>query len=420
MQFFATGEKMRLMNSTGNLLIGTTTDSGYKLDVNGTARVQGNAQISSIYLGTSNNVRLGDLSGVMDLNGYSGFSLKTWAAGWGSGNAALTVSSTGYIGIGQATPSASLHISGASSAALLKIDSPAVNNILYVSGSGRVGIGTNNPQGAIHIAVSSSTPALVLSDVGSPDTIPTLQFRRGPLSAYSLQIDYPSNNKARFQIGDAVTGYEFTGGPIGLTGGRSIEFGGITGQTATAVLGSVHTDNNNGQLLFSTRGSGTLSERMRIFSTGNVLIGTTTDSGYKLDVNGIAIIRGLLEIQNNNGLRLRATGGGASTSFRSSGNSAEIRTNDASVACMFFNQNGVVGFSQPVAFGNTVVSSPSALVQIDSTTKGFLPPRMTGAQAEAISSPAEGLMVYATDGTGVTITSKGWWGYDGATWVKFN
>jgi hypothetical protein len=45
---------------------------------------------------------------------------------------------------------------------------------------------------------------------------------------------------------------------------------------------------------------------------------------------------------------------------------------------------------------------------------------MTGAQAELISSPAEGLMVYATNGTGVTITSKGWWGYDGATWVKFN
>ena len=47
-------------------------------------------------------------------------------------------------------------------------------------------------------------------------------------------------------------------------------------------------------------------------------------------------------------------------------------------------------------------------------------PRMTGAQAEAISSPAEGLMVYSTDGSGTTITSKGWWGYDGATWVKLN
>jgi hypothetical protein len=64
---------------------------------------------------------------------------------------------------------------------------------------------------------------------------------------------------------------------------------------------------------------------------------------------------------------------------------------------MFFNQNGVVGFSQPVAFGNTVVSSASALVQIDSTTQGFLPPRQTQAQRTAIASPAVGLIVYQTD-----------------------
>jgi len=68
----------------------------------------------------------------------------------------------------------------------------------------------------------------------------------------------------------------------------------------------------------------------------------------------------------------------------------------------------------------TTSPSTSAKVQINSTTQGFLPPRMTGAQAEAIATPAEGLMVYATDGSGVTITTKGWWGYDGATWVKLN
>jgi hypothetical protein len=62
----------------------------------------------------------------------------------------------------------------------------------------------------------------------------------------------------------------------------------------------------------------------------------------------------------------------------------------------------------------------SAALDITSTTQGFLPPRMTGAQAEAIASPAEGLMVYSTDGSGTTITSKGWWGYDGTTWVKLN
>ena len=45
---------------------------------------------------------------------------------------------------------------------------------------------------------------------------------------------------------------------------------------------------------------------------------------------------------------------------------------------------------------------------------------MTATQAEAISSPAEGLMIYSTNGAGATITSKGWWGYDGSAWVKLN
>jgi hypothetical protein len=67
-----------------------------------------------------------------------------------------------------------------------------------------------------------------------------------------------------------------------------------------------------------------------------------------------------------------------------------------------------------------VTPAASAVVDITSTTQGFLPPRMTGAQAELIGSPAEGLMVYSTDGSGTTITSKGWWGYNGTTWVKLN
>ena len=62
----------------------------------------------------------------------------------------------------------------------------------------------------------------------------------------------------------------------------------------------------------------------------------------------------------------------------------------------------------------------SAILTLSSTNKGFLPPRMTGSQAEAIASPAEGLIIYSTDGSGSTITSKGWWGYDGAAWKRLD
>jgi hypothetical protein len=45
---------------------------------------------------------------------------------------------------------------------------------------------------------------------------------------------------------------------------------------------------------------------------------------------------------------------------------------------------------------------------------------MTGAQAELIGTPAAGLLVYANNGNGTTITSTGWWGYNGSGWVKLN
>jgi hypothetical protein len=49
------------------------------------------------------------------------------------------------------------------------------------------------------------------------------------------------------------------------------------------------------------------------------------------------------------------------------------------------------------AYINTTSVQASAILQADSTTKGFLPPRMTTAQRVAISSPANGLIVFDTD-----------------------
>lgn len=43
---------------------------------------------------------------------------------------------------------------------------------------------------------------------------------------------------------------------------------------------------------------------------------------------------------------------------------------------------------------NNITPAATAVVDITSTTKGFLPPRMTTAQRTGISAPAEGLMVY--------------------------
>lgn len=61
------------------------------------------------------------------------------------------------------------------------------------------------------------------------------------------------------------------------------------------------------------------------------------------------------------------------------------------------------------AYFNTTSVQASAVLQADSTTQGFLPPRMTTAQKLAIATPAAGLMVYDTD------LNKSFT-YDGTTW----
>jgi len=52
--------------------------------------------------------------------------------------------------------------------------------------------------------------------------------------------------------------------------------------------------------------------------------------------------------------------------------------------------------------------SASAILQTNSTTKGFLPPRMTTAQKNAITSPATGLVVFDTDLAKLCVFSVTW------------
>jgi hypothetical protein len=59
-----------------------------------------------------------------------------------------------------------------------------------------------------------------------------------------------------------------------------------------------------------------------------------------------------------------------------------------------------------------VTGQASAVLDVKSTSKGFLAPRMTTAQRSAIASPAEGLLVYQTDG------SKGFYYYTNSAWTS--
>src|SRR5687767_11387166 len=60
----------------------------------------------------------------------------------------------------------------------------------------------------------------------------------------------------------------------------------------------------------------------------------------------------------------------------------------------------------------TATPDASAQLDITSTTKGLLIPRMTAAERTTIATPATGLMVYQIDAT------PGFYYYNGSTWAQ--
>src|SRR6187455_2845658 len=90
------------------------------------------------------------------------------------------------------------------------------------------------------------------------------------------------------------------------------------------------------------------------------------------------------------------------------------------VAAMFI--VAIVTFSQNLQAQNTFPSTgaagigttipdASSLLEIKSTKKGLLIPRMTKTQRDAIASPATGLLIYQTNST------PGFYYYNGAAWA---
>jgi len=100
-----------------------------------------------------------------------------------------------------------------------------------------------------------------------------------------------------------------------------------------------------------------------------------------------------------------------SSLYSANGTLAGARTvNMNSLALGFTNAAAGIGIG-------TATATASAILDLTSTTEGFLKPRMTGAQVEAIGSPATGLEVYATNAGSGDVTIAGWWVYNGSNWI---
>jgi hypothetical protein len=73
----------------------------------------------------------------------------------------------------------------------------------------------------------------------------------------------------------------------------------------------------------------------------------------------------------------------------------------------------LAGFSQVGINNDNSAPDPSAMLDVKSTSRGLLIPRMTTYQMNAIAAPIDGLLVY-------NVSVKALYWYNGTTWKKFN
>jgi hypothetical protein len=125
----------------------------------------------------------------------------------------------------------------------------------------------------IENALGTNNPFTLGNHVGSTYTANIFLYGNGA-ATFSSSVNIGTAGSEKLNIFGA--GSQFIN--VKNTTTNADMFVGMSSALSAAFIGTGGTD----PIVFSTAGS----EKVRITSGGNVLIGTTTDSGYKLDVNG--------------------------------------------------------------------------------------------------------------------------------------
>jgi hypothetical protein len=341
------------------------------------------------------------------------------------------------------------------------------NNLFWDAANNRLGIGTATPTDKLHVAgtakftdnvsiVKTSNPYLVIDNTGTGGksftfvsaSDGTFQLQNTGVSipltiSYTGESTFSSSVTANQLIINNVNtpGAKFYRNvDVGTFGeaGQGIEFGAKTGSTyvsSAAIYGGLEVSGTSGNLSFRTLNSGTLTERARFTAAGRLLLGTTSESTYIFDAVGTARVSSTFTIGNNsdNAAVLVFSSPSSKVSWWGSQGAANQFVNNSSIGDLFIRPNapsstqyfwktlgnlGEAGYRYQFTTGQaiykdngtTFTTYASAIFSLDSISRGFLPPRMTTTQRDAIASPATGLQVYDTTLGSLNV-------YNGTAWV---
>jgi hypothetical protein len=337
---------IKLDNGTSNAFLFESGTTGFYTTLKAAAGL-GADIIVTLPSATGTLALTSDLSGYLPLTGGT-------LTGALSGTSA-TFSST--VGIGTATsPAAELQVGKASDVVI------AMSNSSSVTTGNRGGIAWYNSNTS---TVANIRAVAVTDNVGTE-----LQFYTRPVAGSLTQV-MTITSAGNVGIGTTsptekldVRGNIYTNGTNtnlyldnGGAGGAALKIG-VIGTTET-YISSLDSD----PLWFGTSNT----ERMRITSGGNVLIGTTTDAGYKLDVNGTG--RFSSSISNDYVLSAWNTNTTAGTSFgafiRGGTNASDfaLNVNNAANTVTLFQVKG----DGTATFSSSVTAAGFVFIGLDGT-----------------------------------------------------
>jgi hypothetical protein len=306
-------------STNGNLILqngGTFTDAGYRLDVQGTARVSGAATFSNL-AGTGTRLVVADTNGLLSTQSIgsgvvTGTGTTNYLAKWTSGSAignSLIYDDGTNVGIGTTTPFTKLEIigklqvgeggttgiAGASVVNLYKLANPRISFYDDVDHEASIGVVTVGgfTYGSLTFNVGSGTPERMRITSGgnllvnsTTDNGNRLQVTGNGYFSANVGIGTAGPYFAKLQVNASGAGFQDAlilenTNSAAANLGTALTFAGVGSAAQTVIRsawdGAATTD---AYMSFLTKGSGSVTERMRLTSSGNLGLGVTPSAWW--------------------------------------------------------------------------------------------------------------------------------------------